>query len=311
MKTFLLLLILLLSTSLASAQATPESTNWTTEQRCITAPSQPPQGWTYDGVIFTFRPGDGVHARRADVATPYYVAFDSVGEYAWAGSFSPDGHWFAVPQGNHIGQDTLSLDNQYHIQEIRVYSTTTISEVYRVNVDWAVSLNTEIGIVPKWLDDEHILYPTGTDIGPNGPNSWITLNPFSGDITSYNGEIPASLNPSADEFGILSELVAVNHPDIPMQDYDLPLFVSYSVAESYIAFISKQGTLQIEDFATRQIIDTCIRHLYLGLAFSPDGKQLAFGLQDAGYIYILDREAWQAYRIDLAAADVIGWYPLE
>ena len=44
--------------------------------------------------------------------------------------------------------------------------------------------------------------------------------------------------------------------------------------------------------------------------FSPDGRELAFGLNFGGYTYILDLEAWQAYRIDLAAADVMGWYSL-
>ncbi len=38
---------------------------------------------------------------------------------------------------------------------------------------------------------------------------------------------------------------------------------------------------------------------------------LRLGFKSAGYTYILDLDAWQAYRIDLAAADVVGWYPLD
>ncbi len=100
MKALLpLLAALLFVVSPLAAQETPEPTDWTTEQRCITAPSQPPEGWTYDGVIFTFIPGDGIHARRADMDTPYYVAFDSDSEFGAVRSILAGWEWFAVPEG--------------------------------------------------------------------------------------------------------------------------------------------------------------------------------------------------------------------
>jgi hypothetical protein len=81
-----------------------------------------------------------------------------------------------------------------------------------------------------------------------------------------------------------------------------------------LAYETHGGTIRIADLQARTIVDTCITPQYEqegGLAFSPDGQQLAYTMPQLGWVYILDTEAWQAYRIDLAAAEVIGWYPLD
>ncbi len=160
MKTLLPFLVVLLFTLHAvSAQETPEASDWTTVQRCITAPSQPPSGWTYDGVIFTFKSGDGIHARRADVATPYYVAFDSDSEFGASGSFSPDGKWFAVPEGRKAKAPTTMLDvYDYFTNEIRVYSTVPSHEMYHFSL-WRWDSGSSSRIIPPvlWLDNRRFI----------------------------------------------------------------------------------------------------------------------------------------------------------
>ncbi len=376
MKRLLCSLIVLLFTMPAAAQETPTPSDWTTEQRCITAPSQPPEGWTYDGVIFTFKPGDGIHARRADMPTPYYIALDSQGEFGSVGNFSPDGKWFAVPAG-HIYPDYTGFQNSYLrddtiVDQIRVYSTTPAHTLYLTKVHLE-SMGSAVVDAAEWIDNQTLVFYESESIWAN-----VTIrifNPFSGigeTVTDFpiipdspdrtravnrhgdsyphdqkpsytlafldnpaaaevelpilwSGKTPLSISSSparwtADSTHFAARLntelnqVGIFDRNGQLSD-SVPLGgaiddLKYSGDGENLAFSQYGGTIHIADFATRTITDTCIETPY-SVAFSPDGRELAFGLEPAGYTYILDLAAWQAYRIDLAAADVVGWYPLE
>ena len=298
MKALLsLLAALLFVVSPLAAQETPEATDWTTEQRCITAPSQPPEGWTYDGVIFTFIPGDGVHARRADMDTPYYIAFDSDSEFGHAGLFSPDGRWFAVPAGHSAWTDMTILKYQV-TDEYRVFNTTPEHTTYRI------PLYNPSAQPVTWLDANRFLIG-----GYTGSRLQRDYTEYIFDVRNQSlVERRTSLESSVTDVDDNRFAQLLEQFPILSSGY----FANLSADETLLSFRSfaDRQTIHIVDLEQHTIIDTCINSRYW-VAFSPDGKQLAFGLEPAGYVYILDIEAWEAYRIDLAAADVVGWYPVE
>src|SRR5689334_6655260 len=107
MKSLCLLatvLCLFLALSPSAAQDTG-ATGWPVEKRCVSEPTTSPADWSFQGTIFTmdnviYREDiGGVHAIRADVDTPYYVAANGK-DFVDAGALSPDGKWFAVPYGD-------------------------------------------------------------------------------------------------------------------------------------------------------------------------------------------------------------------
>src|SRR5690606_28022531 len=146
------LTLLLISASTAAQEATPEISpqGWEVVQRCITAPSEPPEGWTFEGTIFTYR--GSVHGFRADLPSPYYIAFGSDTEFGGAGTFSPDGLWYALPRvRTRMTSMTFTI---YHVVEtIRVVSTTPD----RVIVDIPTRQYDRSSFIqglqrPRWID---------------------------------------------------------------------------------------------------------------------------------------------------------------
>jgi WD40 repeat protein len=377
MRSLLTLLILLLiSASAAAQEATPETSpeGWEVVQRCITAPSEPPEHWTFEGTIFTYKPNDGVHAFRADVPSRYYIAFESASEFASGGAFSPDGRWFAVPAGRE--EYANMVDHLYWIEEIRVYATAPAQTMYRISWDLRHFASHRQLVAPlRWLDDEHLLYSGGH----YGSTFQVHLvNPFSGEITDFvfpENHYLLSLSPDGTrrlervhdstrstspsyvlyDHGLDAEITSLppltppsigwvsqtDHPlrwttdssrfvslvrneeQVSIQLFDRDgqlldvitviedggLYFSIDQTGSRLAYNALNTTLRIADLATKQIVDTCIQPAYRGTAISPDGSQIALSIGQDGFVYILDIEDWAVYRLDLAAADVIAWFP--
>jgi WD40 repeat protein len=275
MKAMLFLIAtLLLIPRLVFAQETPETPEWTTEQRCVTTFAEPPEGWTYDGVIFTFRQGDGVHARRADVPTRYYVAFDGESEFGSLGSFSPDGRWFAVPAG-HVYFTSMTWRKIMETEEYRIYSTLPNRALYRIVIEQREAQPA------RWLD-----------------NNLLLIDGFSGDIFQSESYVFNITDGSLTKMATRADAALVNRDNLSSDG----TILAFGAMDAY-------NTIHIQNFETHVITDTCIESPY-SIAFSPNGGQVAFGLEPAGFVYILDLEAWEAYRLDLAANNVIGWYPI-
>lgn len=74
---------------------------------------------------------------------------------------------------------------------------------------------------------------------------------------------------------------------------------------------SPDASIHIIDRVEGIEIDTCIKPFfnYAQFAWSPFTDQVAFGLEEDGFVYILDVSDWAIYRLDLQANDVVAWYP--
>lgn len=182
------LTLLLISASAAAQEATPEAApeGWQVVERCVDEPTTPPEGWSWEGVIFTLTRGDGLHALRADVETPYYVAFDSQSEFAVSGALSPDGQWFAVPAGR-VEYGTWASDD-FVVDELRVYSTTPSREMFRIDWDYLSSGLGVSGSIPEvvWIDNQHFLYPFGFE----GSEGIRRINSLTGVAEPYENPNP-------------------------------------------------------------------------------------------------------------------------
>ena len=178
----LVLCLLAVSGYTTTAQeAADTDIGWPIEQQCAGQPTPPPEGWTFEGTIFT-RGGDGVHAVRADMATPYYIAFQSDTEFGAMGALSPDGSWFAVPAGQ-TRNDVRRLLIFFNIRELRVYSTDGKRELHQVEgtgkADYGMSAFYAV-TPPQWIDNQHLIY---YDYG--NPQHILLINPFTGEVESW------------------------------------------------------------------------------------------------------------------------------
>lgn len=371
-----LLALLLISASAAAQEATPETSpeGWEVVQRCITAPSEPPEGWTFEGTIFTYR-SDGIRGFKADVSSPYLIAFQSDNEFGGAGTFSPDGRWYALPRG-HTGVTSM-LWNPYHVIEtLRVISTAPNRIIY--DIPWSHYEGTghiEFLTRPRWLDNEILEYkdvygwhtvepfqnPVPVNDSPSSltrfllanspdasravyrlddndftsPDQWILLNEDTQEeIVDFTIQTPLLRLWATTDFGIplvgwlpdstgfIAMLQSEEQDEIVLFSRDgnfLESLFSYNrggltfrVAQNGLsaAFVSfEPRTLHLIDLSAREIVDTCIQPSFREFAVSPDGRQVALSIGQDGFVYILDIEDWAVYRLDLAAADVIAWFP--
>lgn len=367
-------LLLSVVPTVTAQDAADAETGWPIEQQCVDEPTMPPEGWTFEGTIFTL--GDyGVHAIRADIATPYYVAFSGDTVFPNIGALSPDGRWFAVPAGQTgYGPGGSSI---FDISEIRVYSTDGRRELHRV---WGVGKVTE-GISayyavtsPQWIDNEHLLYYSSDD-----PWQILVINPFTQEAAQWQGDkinplftIPSpdrtraiypALGQSIDtvEWGLydfpreqliapLPSLVydAITSPvdwapdsssfaalienpreentpysgalvlfdrngeqtDVltqlfPQFTQDAPT-LRFSPDGRYLAFSRFRETdLLMADISNRHITAKCLNEDVYGLAWSPDGHQLAFTYN--GNVVILDLESNELYTAAYNIGAVLDW----
>jgi hypothetical protein len=123
----IILCLLLLWVRIVSAQDT-----FPVEQRCIDAPTAPPDGWTYPGTILMSGYA-GIHAMQADWETPRVVASIPQGSTGGVavdgGQISPDQNWYAVP----IGDVTItpSLNQIWEVRSVWVYSLLGDGSVFK------------------------------------------------------------------------------------------------------------------------------------------------------------------------------------
>lgn len=108
---------------------------------------------------------DAARAYRAGVATTFVLSFAG-GNFLAAAAVSPDGRYFAVPNG--VITTVSSSDVRYVVQEIRIVTTETVPRILR-RLPWRASFPvgtrfTSAGDIPRirWVDSSALQFIDGT-----------------------------------------------------------------------------------------------------------------------------------------------------
>ena len=174
MRKFLILfgslVLLLVGAAIIHAQeatAVPDA-GWPVEERCVSAPTKPPKGWSYDGTIL-MKGHAGIHGVNAKWDRPHVVVPLGIKDVQ-GGALSPDGKWYASPYGR-TDRDPKTYDTITSTQEIRVYSTSS-SEKYVINIPAAQFSQGDYGQI-HWRDNNHFAYRTSVE-------QTLLIDPFTG-----------------------------------------------------------------------------------------------------------------------------------
>lgn len=180
-----LLLIFLLVSEVSQAQEATDTPDvgWPVEERCVGESTKLPEGWKYEGTLFTAdngmysEDGGGLHAIRQQVATPYFVAVNGK-DIVYAGALSPDGKWFAVPYGDSEDQHIDGFGNhagsEYRVDAIRIYRTDYTHLSYQI--DWQLSDQNMVINKIMWIDNNRLIYSLNED---SSNKKTHVVNPFT------------------------------------------------------------------------------------------------------------------------------------
>jgi WD40 repeat protein len=147
----------------ASSEYAAQSAGWTPVEACAGLPSAAPDA-PFDGLLIMVD-SDAARAFREEIATTYVLSFAG-GNFVGAGAVSPDGKYYAVPNG--VITTVSSSDVRYTVQEIRIVTTETVPRIV-ARITWRASFPfgtrfTSSGDIPpiQWLDGDTIQFISGT-----------------------------------------------------------------------------------------------------------------------------------------------------
>jgi hypothetical protein len=329
MRILTLSILFLLAITLAHAQdTTPEADDaWAIEQRCVAEPTTPPDDWTFDGTILMTGYA-GVHAINDDWETPRIVV-----PGASTNALSPDGRWYAVPEGEGHQSDSLTHWD-VSIHEIVVYSTET-SESYSVPWDafFHYSNSGADEYYVTWLDNERFIYYRGSE--------WVTLeitivNPFTGEVTPWASPLDDSydyfFSPDLTRF-VAQEQVYDFATATALTDSLSIGAVDWATDSSRFVAVFRDRENELLQLRLYDRDGNLLDVMYTGqetelipfntrpafadnMAWSADGRYLALETAVSGRIselgsklYIMDMEAQLIYDTCLSIGDGIVWSP--
>lgn len=273
---------------------------WPITQDCAPEAEEPPDDWTFPGVILTLYPDDGVRALRASLGSTFYVTFAG-SAFVQGGALSPDGAWFAFPYG--YMQTAVAFDTRYVVQEIRVHSTEAVPQLRR-RIPWLATFqqNTPyragetLDLPPLvWLDSERLLYPQGTfETG----YEYVETRPLGEDVIPVPSDFGDYrwLSPDLERGFILEGgawVLVQTQTDERLADFPalmdgLTWFV-WSADASQFATITVDGDTRslVRYDADGQHIETMLNftsdQTLWNFDWSPDGERLLFSLYDPQY----------------------------
>ena len=290
---FLLLGLILVGVASAHENTPPEIPPVT--QRCVSIENNPPDDWTFEGTIVTFRQREGVYGFRADTPSRYYIAFDSDKQFAGSGTFSPDGQWFISFWGQR--RYATITDSHFRVTQLVITSTQPKQETYLIpfkSVN-AFSFYAEFA-PPIWFDNTHF----GISGVHDNTEGLFVIQPFEGVIRPASEEEMKQLQSPLPPWTTILDRI------FPASDSRIPHNAPHVFVLGFPHSIG--GNLLITDAETYQIYDTCL-DLKQGYMISPSGKQVAISPESSdGFVYVFDLNDWTAYRLNLAANPVVGWF---
>jgi hypothetical protein len=316
MRITLIFCLLLLTFTLAHAQeSTPEPTDgWTIEQRCVTEPTTPPDDWFFDGTIL-MTGYQGIHAVNANFETPFVIAPWGIA----GGALSPDGRWYAMPNGD-VHRNNNMIDYSMSIDEIIVYRTTPQPESYTIAWDL---LNVTIDPINlplyiTWLDNEHFVFYTG--------NSWRTIdpvlaNPFTGEIQSWDYPLildHAAISPDTTrlvvdgglyDFASVEQIQSVRLSAVRWAN-DSSFFIG--VNRSQIVQVDRDGAVRtLVQFPTDQNLYPYSPHRLKNTSISADMRYIAYAdySELQSHLYIIDLQEQRLFDTCLDIRDGVEWSP--
>jgi roadblock/LC7 domain-containing protein len=323
----ILAMIALFSTSLdVIAQA--EETGWPIVESCmsdLSYPILPRSKWDFEGVIFSSN-SEGIRAIRSDFDTSYFVALDSDTSFAFEGTFSPDGKWFAYPLGT--TEYATMISDLIAVRSIQIVSTDPAQlNKYNWPLEWlSISFSgVTRGTEPIfWIDEDTIIYRLDLF---NDPIKVVNI--YTGDVESVE---------NAEELYEMADRLAVTaHPFWRQKIWfsDVPQYVSTYPSEIFddkdqaLEIIAPQGgtlavspnsnlialkiddRLALADRENRVIYDLCfsLEGIYSTFIFSPDGQKLAFTFDL--YPVIIDLQTMSNTILDYQTDYLLAWFPTE
>jgi hypothetical protein len=351
--------LILLLPALSVAQ--DEADSWPIETRCAAEATSPPADWTFDGTIFT-QDLDGIRAVNAAFPTPYFVIFSS--EFMDGAALSPDGRWYAIPDGYTTPATESGIEFWYDVKKIHFYSTDGKREHHEIS--WEMSFRPYVGRI-KWFDENHIAYQAGNW----GDYQWYAADQITGEKTLL--ELPTESNGSFFAPDPLAPTLSRDHtryiadgnlvdvatgkviaqiatdntqplivrwtPDsayfvgtaridpntenldsrpLGLYDHEGKLLDTISAAQAidrlemsqdgrYVTWNTESGNLFVADLNAKTITDYC-NFLRYSQVLSPDGKLLAFSMQNTVYIFDLDMAEMYALPYQFPSnTNVIAW----
>ncbi|MBI1282376.1 MAG: hypothetical protein GC179_29890 [Anaerolineaceae bacterium] len=284
---------LLLITGYTHAQSSPDA--WPIVEHCVGSATKPPDDWHFDGTLLLkgFRP---LHIYRQDWETPHIRVF-RLDDIPNNGQLSPDNHWYATVIG--IRTDSYNfLAASWKTNAIVVYNTLT-EEKY--TVDWQntfSALHRLDGHGLYWLDNQHLLYSKGG--GDGSWEVWFVINPFTGEVESWQGEVSPSqslFTLSPDERKVLYWNASTWTLNNDGQEIELPLLNDAAWNSNSTRFVGITNGLngrEDKDLVTFDLQGKLVDHIFsfslnhsirLQRGWSPDNQYLLFA---SDHLYLAD-----------------------